>query len=694
MVRLDQLSASLLWIPGWIAQGAVIFALLVAGKGQPQEGTLGPRNPSVSGSALAICAAWAVRMVYLFVLASTGFRYLVDDDAARFLMACDWYKKPYLITWDGTWQGGTSYLHGAAMHLVSDPLAASKFVSAVFNLLGLVALFVFAEGLYRSRRAAVLAVLVVAPWWLPLAFGAAAMTEASVTLFLLAGSGLFLLSTAATGRRRLLDWWGAALCFAAATSFHMSAWILLAPILLILLIYAYVSQKHDGPFKLKTWLWFSGVSVSFCIIWLLGCWIRFGSPIEPAERSARGLVADSGVLPLSARILAYPSALVGSLWAMLPLVVFGIVWGIRHRAQQRARLRAILAAMALGLLALVATAVIANPSGPIDKPIVPLATALVPIALAPVLSLLDRCSSASQTRVSRLGIALVLLVGIFWVWDNHQRVMASLLRRGSGDAEAAVVGTWLRRESLAPHRLHLEPSGPPIRLWVDDVLNRITFLYAYGLPDKTEEWKPTNSPGAESMKEGQYLVTDRDVDDRRLILEAKLVDYNLYRLLKRGALRPNAVRPYHLEETLRFTDFGEATNLLDSASFAPESWATWSLGQDFEIKLPIADPPTRGDIVLSLHLAASLKPSHQPHLTSEISVNAVRVGRWEFNYEPGFHILERQLRIPQGVLWKSSPAVIHFHVSEPLKSPSEMGTGNDPRKLGLALMTMQLFAGK
>src|ERR1035438_230231 len=179
--------------------------------------------------------------------------------------------------------------------------------------------------------------------------GAGTMPETPLVGCLLCGAGLFLIGLSATPRYRSLAWWAAALCFAAATSFHMVAWMVLGPILVVLLVYAWISQRQGGAFRLTTWTWFAAVSVSYCVVWLIGCWVKFGSPFDAIERNAHSLIRDSGITLLSARLSAYPRALLHNLWPLLPLVLFGTVWGSVRTGPDRGRVRTVLTTIGLGL---------------------------------------------------------------------------------------------------------------------------------------------------------------------------------------------------------------------------------------------------------------------------------------------------------------------------------------------------------
>lgn len=522
---------------GWMTQIAAIIALLLfSTRGHDPKAAESPGRASWSLCALAVCGAWAWRLACLFLLASLGFHYSIPDDASRFYLSWGWYKRPYLITWDGVWQGGTFYANGLAMHLIHDPLAAIRCVAILFNLLALLGVFLFTEGIYRDRRHSILAVLFAAPWWVGILLGAGTMPETPLVGCLLCGAGLFLKGLSAAPRSRALAWSASALCFAAATSFHMVAWMALGPILLVLLVYAWISQRQGGAFRLTTWLWFAAVSVSYCVVWLIGCWVKFGSPFDAIERNAHSLIRDSGITLLSARLSAYPGALLHNLWPLLPLVLFGTVWGSVRTGPDRGRVRTVLTTMGLGLGVLIASAVAANPDGHPYTTVTLFGMALLPIALSPLLYLLS--STRTHARRQRIGaVALVALVGVFWAWDNQARMMRSLRGAGGPETDAIAVGTWLRAEMLTPRLLDLGASASPVRVWTDSHLKDLAILYACGLLGRLEQWEPDKDP-VDSMQQGQYLVTDRDIQNTKLTLQFKVARYNVYQL---GRLAPGTM---------------------------------------------------------------------------------------------------------------------------------------------------------
>src|SRR4030095_7658699 len=248
---------------GWIAQVAAV-ALLLRARNR-RAGALPGKETTYLVSALVISLAWCWRLAYQFVLEGSGFWYYVADDPCRWLLAWSWAEHPYLLTWDGVWQGATFYLHGLAMRLGPDPLTASKFVSAVYPLIGFLGLFVFALGLYRDRVLATASVAVAAPWWHHILLGTGAMSELRVLGFVLGGTGLFFIALRSAEPRRRVLLLLSALSFAVGTAFHVIAWMWLTVFLLVAFGYA-ISKEGRTRFGPGSWVAFAIVATSYCVV--------------------------------------------------------------------------------------------------------------------------------------------------------------------------------------------------------------------------------------------------------------------------------------------------------------------------------------------------------------------------------------------------------------------------------------------
>jgi len=107
----------------WSLQALVLILAWRAGRrtGEEPEPSLTPER-----CLIAILVAWIWRLIYLFVLSSRGFAYLVPDDVARWLLSWGWSVSPYLISWDGIWQGGVTGNVAAFLECRPDVAGAFK----------------------------------------------------------------------------------------------------------------------------------------------------------------------------------------------------------------------------------------------------------------------------------------------------------------------------------------------------------------------------------------------------------------------------------------------------------------------------------------------------------------------------------------------------------------------------------------
>ncbi|MGB8890215.1 MAG: hypothetical protein WCC87_26050 [Candidatus Korobacteraceae bacterium] len=164
------------------------------------------------------------------------------------------------------------------------------------------------------------------------------------------------------------------------------------------------------------------------------------------------------------------------------------------------------------------------------------------------------------------------------------------------------------------------------------------------------------------------------------------VRYDLYReALKRQG-------EYVLGETLTFNREGNASPFLRGDWASAEDWATWSDGPDFGLDLPLSQKDLPDTVVLRATVAPNLSPKF-PGLAVQVSVNDVPVGNWSFQYSPDA-FTTRTVPVPATILTRANPVRIRFHIAGPLRSPSEMGKGPDPRKLGLAFLKASLEASQ
>lgn len=487
---------------------------------------------------IAILVAWTWRLVYSFVLASSGFWYLVADDVARWLLSWGWSVSPYLITWDGIWQGGTFYLHGAAMAVLRDPLVASKFVSAFYNLLPLIGIFVLAQGLYRSGRLSSIAVLAAAPWWLHILLGTGTMTEMPVTGLMLSGVGLLLLALdARTGERAAgAAILGAAFCFLAGTTFHLVAWMMLVSFLLVFARRLLSTPNAAVRRRLPLFL---GISFSYCAVWILGCWIKFGSPLGFMAAYDANNVKGILSLPLAIRARAYPLALLYDAWPILPALAAGVIGAWSGRRETRWRERAIIGGSAATLALLTASAIIGSPSSILPvRSLVTIVAALFPIAVAAVAAAWPVGSTPLRpSRAGRLPLAAVIVLAVAWIVANHERTFQRVRSQETMDPDAVAMGAWLREACAEPDASGRIRNGRIVHIWVatSSAYPDYSVPYLFGSLEKILLHSPAEGIGQVLSTVGRddWLVTDRPVSEGRF---ENVVTIGKYRVFgaKRG----------------------------------------------------------------------------------------------------------------------------------------------------------------
>jgi hypothetical protein len=145
---------------------------------------------------------------------------------------------------------------------------------------------------------------------------------------------------------------------------------------------------------------------------------------------------------------------------------------------------------------------------------------------------------------------------------------------------------------------------------------------------------------------------------------------------------------YRLGETLTFTRGGSAALFMRGNWQGAEDWATWGGDSDFGLDLPISPGELPKTLLLSAMVAPNLSLNY-PDLAVQVEVNNVALGTWRFQYSPDV-FTTRTVQIPRDVLTLSNPVQIRFHAVGMVRSPTEMGKGQDPRKLSLAFVKLTL----
>ena len=518
----------------WFFQFVAIALFLT---GRKSDWSKSRRAVSLSFCFLAIALAWVWRLAYQFVLSSGGFAFFVPDDPTRWGMAHAWARDPFFVTWDGIWLGATFYLHGAAMWIVDDPLLASKFVSVLYNVLPLAGIFIFTQSLYRDRLISSVAVLFAAPWWHHILLGSGAMTEMPVVGLMLGASGFLIMGLKGPIRRRLGALCAAAACYFLATAFHYIAWLQLAAVLVVLLIYSLASRSAPERFGLRSWFFFSLASTGYCILWALGCWIKFGDPLYFLKGQAALNALYMGEREPLELLSQYPLAIIYSLWSLFPLTVFGAFRTFFPREQSSATARMALITIGVALALMMATTLTGGTNAAPYRSIAPIAAALFPIAMAPMLmnfsAWLDRRNqSRAQRSAGSLALALILLViAGLWLIDNHQMTLSRQRMEEPLDSDSIALGSWIRQEFLRPQRLSVENLALPLRLWIPQEANLhslLTVEYLAGIPSRIQRRFGDPDPDVDSLQTGQILIAHQPVTHERLTPILEIGVYVIY----------------------------------------------------------------------------------------------------------------------------------------------------------------------
>lgn len=482
---------------------------------------------------IAILIAWIWRLVYAFVLASTGFWYLVPDDVARWLLSWGWSVSPYLVTWDGVWQGATFYLHGAAMAILQDPLVASKFVSALYNLLPLIGIFVLTQGLYRNAWLSSVTALAAAPWWLHILLGTGTMTEMPVTGLMLAGVGLLLLALdERTGQRNVgAAMIASALCFAAATAFHMVAWMMLLSFLIAFARPLLSARNEEVRRRLPLFLL---LSFGYCAAWGLACWIKFGNPLSSFTAYAAAFVNIRVRLSPATRARAFPLAFLYDAWLILPALAAGVIRAWSDRDGARRKEQTVILGVAATLAVMTGSAVIGNTTNLPVRSTVAIVAALFPIAVAALAGAWPAgWRPWRPSTTARLSVVAVLVLAVAWVVVNHERTFQRARSQQTLDPDAIAMGAWLREAVAQSDGSGRVGNERVVHIWVEtsSAYPDLTIAYLFGSPGRTRfhALSERRDTVLLSVRRGDLLVTDRFLDQMGFARVVTIGKYSVFR---------------------------------------------------------------------------------------------------------------------------------------------------------------------
>ena len=150
-------------------------------------------------------------------------------------------------------------------------------------------------------------------------------------------------------------------------------------------------------------------------------------------------------------------------------------------------------------------------------------------------------------------------------------------------------------------------------------------------------------------------------------------------------------RNYELGEWISFAEPWNAAMIKERGWWNAESWGTWSSD---EAAILVNLPKSENSELLLQGMVGAFVNEKNPDIHVAVFANKQPIGEWEFHYKPGSEPYQkRELVIRKEALSQTRPLELLFHVSG-VHSPSELGMGNDPRKLGFAVAQMRLIACK
>lgn len=443
-----------------------------------------------------------------------------------------------------------------------------------------------------------------------------------------------------------------------ASAFVYESMAFFGPVLLVLC----AIRAYSVPRQRIGWIWLSICAlVPICISWAAILY-----PRDPTNKSAfsNGMVKlfnDSLSGPATAHILAVTSI------AAVAVVVALVLWGLRSRAKEEVPRWVWFVAATLACVPathFVAYATHADFTYAItDRGFGGLLMQLAIVGL--YLGVLVLPARSFVTAVPSAAIVVCgLAVGqIGWqllatrAWQNSLHTLESVaaLRPGlqecspevfgsataSAPAAAGIVCHWW----VLPLSVVLAPDSGVRTLFVSQ-----------------EPFLPFDPRNLEALPNSQDHA----------------VDYAPYR--RAYASDRNSPVPRYLD----FTEKGSGPRHFRAGFSKPEAWATWTDGAQAQLELCFGRQ-TRTDPVLVFKVAPQVT-TVRPALGVALDVDGEPAAAWAFKL--GHGIVERSLTIPRRHLDGDGCAVVRFAFDDN-RPASQLGVPNDPRRLGLAFISLQ-----
>ena len=158
----------------------------------------------------------------------------------------------------------------------------------------------------------------------------------------------------------------------------------------------------------------------------------------------------------------------------------------------------------------------------------------------------------------------------------------------------------------------------------------------------------------------------------------RAVDYSQY-LRGYAAAREVAV-PQHLD----FSEKGSGTRQFRGGFSKPEAWATWTDASKADLELCFERDANSAPMLV--FKVAPQVTAIRPRLAVVVHADGEAVGTW--NFQLGEGVVERRLAIPQRLV-ADHCTMLTFAFDDDRRA-SELGVPNDPRRLGLAFLSLQV----
>jgi hypothetical protein len=151
-------------------------------------------------------------------------------------------------------------------------------------------------------------------------------------------------------------------------------------------------------------------------------------------------------------------------------------------------------------------------------------------------------------------------------------------------------------------------------------------------------------------------------------------------------VRPEQLAGYSLGERIAFAKGGAGHKYAAMGWSLPEDWGTWSDSEVSSLIVKLGQVPD-GDLLLAIEGRAFVNQKYRRQ-EIDVSVNGVIVDR--LIYASPETVELKTLRIPRSVVSGENGLVLIEFMFRHAKSPSELGSSNDRRRLGLGLISMTL----